>query len=1169
MPDPVHLAFPRMTDVSAVTPPNEPGVWEIVHNRAFLVQAADGLEINWDPDLAAQEDLVSTPDVWAQITTFEADLLSGGKALGGTQAAARHARAVGEWRGLLALLALRHSASIDIGGNIVDLRRLAQLGGDASMDFANVVYRLHPTQSLFEGMSWDAISTLRVGRRLVGFFNPATLVAPAKEYAKGLGPAVAWFRGGRLVDPCALGIGLTARQYLVLATFVDKLHGDLVGRPSAGSSSKTIIQLLADYHQSCGDRASTENAEEVLQLNALTTVALPPGQAPYAKLIAAWQVRPNQPARFSTHLPLRPELLSTRGADGIAHPLTLPFKGILLIDPKTEQRTRVAIWGEETLEAILNNNRLRRDVEEHAAREGYVCLEADSIFTDKLYEIVGSAGGVAGHGDSVRNYLLPLAPWMLMFVDPDELRSAVKIAPTADGGQVVTVTLRLRRGTVGESTLATYEHSFSRVYRPVVDIWRREAPPAVTMWPNFVSPDWRFYYVFYNGLLGQHFSLRGPVQGASLRDSLADAWSRSNGEVRQIMAWFANPQLPLQRQETFRKDQRLNELYFQNAPVEALACDCAEKPDNADFVPPDRRIAVGIMLPPRTAPGASGANAVRQISPTGRKMRIGIDFGSSNTIVYRDVDGRPEPMRMEARVVNLMRDVTDAEQWFELHRDCMPVKPPPVPFMTILRSRPDDGSIRDIAPLFKDYQYFIDDGAAQMGTILSSTDSMHFNLKWKREVIDRERTSHFLRQTMLMALAEAVAAGVRPDDVSWRFSYPEAFRQSELDDLTVSYQGQLSQILPPVTERKSIEKRTESEAAALYFNHAQKAFLNQTMIVLDVGGGTTDIAIWHKEKFLWRNSIKVAGGNILLPFLARRPDLVKLVAQESKDLAPMVESWLRKNTEGQARAVALNTLDVIVNQAAFSDAMKRRLPLLTGTGDGLLLRQLVQTAYAGLLFYIALQLEALGNAVGWDDVRTVRLCFAGRGSLLFRDTLGGRAETLGTTTKILPGMLGREFSTPVVFTDDPKHEVAYGLVVDRAIDDSQRVRAAVFGEAMRADGQSLSHKENTASLVGRRQISFDPMLPQTERFATALKKFARIDLNLSRVRDDLVGRCDGAIGTGSDVLDRLRIAARAGADAVGGHEDVTLVEPPFAIVLRELLGLISEAPNSTPLLKDL
>ena len=292
----------------------------------------------------------------------------------------------------------------------------------------------------------------------------------------------------------------------------------------------------------------------------------------------------------------------------------------------------------------------------------------------------------------------------------------------------------------------------------------------------------------------------------------------SNGELRQLADWFASPAVSPHRLETLQRNQIVNELFFQRVPIEGLICDCAPDEATNRFVLPKARTVVGILLPPRATRGpAASATFITEVMTSDKEMRIGVDFGSSNTTLYHELDGKPEPVVIRPRVVNLLQDVTDATTWFNQHRVLMPVKAPPTPFMTILRSRSGDSGIDDVAPLFKDHLYFIDDGPSQMQTILERPapghEALHFNLKWRRETIDRERASRFLRQTLLMALAEAVANGIKPANITWRFSYPEAFKRAELDDLTISYRGQLAQLLQVPPDKVKLERRTESEVS--------------------------------------------------------------------------------------------------------------------------------------------------------------------------------------------------------------------------------------------------------------------------------------------------------------------------------------------------------------------
>ncbi len=53
----------------------------------------------------------------------------------------------------------------------------------------------------------------------------------------------------------------------------------------------------------------------------------------------------------------------------------------------------------------------------------------------------------------------------MMFLPPDDLRTAVTIQQTPDGGKIVTLTLQLWRGNTRTGALTQYKHSFSREYR--------------------------------------------------------------------------------------------------------------------------------------------------------------------------------------------------------------------------------------------------------------------------------------------------------------------------------------------------------------------------------------------------------------------------------------------------------------------------------------------------------------------------------------------------------------------------------------------------------------------------------------------------------------------------------------------------------------------------------
>lgn len=1191
---PFH-ALPGLRPDSQMKAPTAEGEWLANDTTGFLGVLADSLLIELDPVVAAKQDVFSTPDVWAQVVMFEADLFSSGTR---TQSHARRLRAVGEWRGLLALLALKHFTKLELSGEWLDLSTLAQRSTPTLMNFGNVVHTLNPKSLLLDDLSWDELTTLRVSEKLVGIFNPATLVAPAREYAKALQGTVKWLDGDHLADPCAVDSGLTPRQYLALHTYLVELQKALFPDqveplPDQVEKQKTLLadqlepqktlstnqgandrvqelaKMLAQYIADCNQRASKENKADVLAPGSLNTISLPAEQHSLAPLLAAWRLREDLAPQFHTLMAMRPDLLATRDDRGREAPVNTTFRGLLLIDEKMNNRADVTIWGDDSLEDVLLSSQRRDEAEKAAAAKGYVFVDAKTLFTDRLYHIA-TGTGVSGHAGGTEQYILPLAPWLLLFLQADHIRSRISIDRAGNQSIVVTLRLDLERQD-GNGVRTSYRHEVSRVYGKA-EIERSEAPATLSMWPDFVSDDWRHYYAFYSGQLNRNFTVRGLVHGIGLRDSLLELWSRSNEDARAIKGWLSAPTLASRKGEIQKAGTDLQEIHFQSRPVEAIACDWVTDPGVTDYVPSTDRLPIGILLPPRVlVDSANSERAVREtlsrpvVSDT--RWRIGIDFGSSNTILYcAKGENKPEVLQFDARTVNLLRDQKD---WVEKHRLYMPGKRPPVPFMTILRSRLDT-QMTDAIPLFRDHMYFIDNGAQQLETMRSQSKAFNFNLKWKTEPADRLRAHRFLRQAVLMASAEACASGVPADGIRWRFSYPEAFRQSEFEDLLLGYTSALRSVDPKVAE-DALETRTESKAAAFYFHQELGAHLNETVVVLDVGGSTTDIAFWHNNKFVWRSSVKVAGGHILQPFLMQRTELVQQLAEDSEGLAALYQAWQAgennakpKESTPEVIAGRLNALDVIINQQVFSDALRHRLPIAGGQGDVLLLRLLVQTALAGLLYYVGLQLRSLGNAIEWGNVETVKVCLGGRGSLLFQNVLADRPETLRKTVSILAAAAQRPFDVQTVFTGHPKHEVAYGLVVDRLIDDSNRHRTSILGESFVADGAQIGPTEPVTRLISAKAMSFDRKLPSTRDFVEMLKKEVGVIAELDAMRDDLISNCGAAI-TDNQMPASLQAAAVT-AVAGGSDTDTTPIEPPFAIVLREMIGLVNR-PRAKPLLR--
>ena len=140
----------------------------------------------------------------------------------------------------------------------------------------------------------------------------------------------------------------------------------------------------------------------------------------------------------------------------------------------------------------------------------------------------------------------------------------------------------------------------------------------------------------------------------------------------------------------------------------------------------------------------------------------------------------------------------------------------------------------------------------------------------------------YLRHIGMLALAEVV--GHRdlqaPSEVNWRLSFPITAPDPS------AYQETLKFAAPPAPDShwREVEFHTESHAALEYFREAQRA-QPEAMLVLDIGGGSTDVALAAREKGVWQNSVRLAGDDLMTEFLLyNRADLETLeLAHIGKD----------------------------------------------------------------------------------------------------------------------------------------------------------------------------------------------------------------------------------------------------------------------------------------------
>jgi hypothetical protein len=548
----------------------------------------------------------------------------------------------------------------------------------------------------------------------------------------------------------------------------------------------------------------------------------------------------------------------------------------------------------------------------------------DDFFAPEFVRL-GARGVVDGHPANCdfRSAVLPLSALALLTHSPDALIGALELQNLGDGGQ----TVRLKLTVAGAET----PHYVSRTYRPdghAVGAGLAERAlwqiGVIATWPDFQHDSWRwnFLRLSYNpqttavrprfGVSARQLARAFSAEtGRAARAARAETWLRTDacaaedvafqGRVTPEQVGMAAP--PLQRLRHLQTEDAVEEVHIAASPFEAV---CLAR-SRAIGEPPR---PVGMVL------------LTRQVlaNPPPSAPVVAVDFGTTNTVACLD-DRRAVVFRDRVKFP-IFQPEEDSEnrrlvKWSFL--DFFPLveapdarsRPSPstarsTPAATSAspasarRGRPPAVQRPDLLPaaVAEPQLNQTDEDIARFG---ESKAHLEFNLKWGRDPVTRRVARRFLRQFMLMTSAELLASGRDPRRARWRFSYPEAMSPTDQSDLrenlerawsTCSRASRTGSLRRPRPTTPIRPADAEGAAAAKYFQNFQGPggqFAGPMTLILDIGGGTTDIAVLGHGEPLWRGSFRLAGGDFVTHYLMNHPEFFEAIGLA--DLAKLRRSF--------------------------------------------------------------------------------------------------------------------------------------------------------------------------------------------------------------------------------------------------------------------------------------
>lgn len=1066
------------------------GCWDDKGDDAFLEMLIHAMPQGRDLKLA---DLVSLPHIWGQTLAFTVAWHDPGHDM--------HLMVRGEWRGLLALIGLAGWEEWPVSVvevNLDDLTDrpfvtttvpLADSGETRSLpNFPKVVKHSLPDNAAIGAPAWknsavilyDSNAISRPERssdaRSVGFCAPRSLVVPARNYKDVLDARIPWRSdragGYPLRDPldCDGRCVLSRIQLEVLWKFLEKVKGRVIdeARKQVESDSPHVgflLKMLGEY------MTDIEKEREKQNVKAPSSM----------ELLGRWDderfrgfnglyfnVLNSIPGRPVERVPMETRIDSLTG-------LSPDFKGVVLYgaglirEPGLTPRD-VLVWGAHTLEdmgeepahfgsltdisrlempgrrgTMKAQERTRQGVRQEALAAGYLLLHVDELFYP---DILRMRDVPDGHNRRWDGWLPPIRPVALTIFTVEYLRENLNIE---DVGGDIRVTLRLDGLGMKNRVGVGLRYRLEKTYRKNNTLV--EAPSVLAVWPDFESTEWHHYGIFHLRDSDRELDVRPLPAVEDWMPAFVSAW-KNGDSLPEFFGALPHDDRFMEGGCGRESGHDYRGYWFRRRPGVL-----------AGSVNGGQTLRQGlILLPP-----------AKLVETSGKEVVVGLDIGSTNTaaawllpgINHQQNGGQVEIQPM----LSFLFDPTDKHR--ELIEDMFgfPVKPKRAPFLSLLKERREGRGRRAALPAI-DYRIpwplletldfdSIDNNPHQNQTYIC-------DLKWaqRREAAntDFEVITNYL--TLLMRL---IGAGIVRNrfplrTANWRFSYPETFTTAEVESFRGAINRQIAElnqphrspVREPGTPPVAVVARKECESVTGFFirrygNVAQ----SNTVIVFDVGGRNTDVAIWHQNEIRWNGTLSLASRDTMIDFLMANSHLLHPIFHE---LADKYRNLMNSTTKDDAALRRMLT-ELLVQDPRFLDWQVQNSGPQGDLGHVARLRDIATFTLAGLLNYTALAFaETLLNEGEngkmprpYDDAPiSVQICFGGRGSLLFQRFISTDLheqlikwfyERIATFLKRTSSETGEPLSAdsqrnwiypPVIFNDRTKREVSEGLLLEPA-----------------------------------------------------------------------------------------------------------------------------------------
>ncbi len=778
---------------------DQAGIWKEADIN-FLQGLANSLDCGESiRDMGAVD---SIPDVWARPLLFKMALFD----LEPTRQfiTGLHEKVLGEWRALLAMLALKDIKRLDLRAEQVNLL-------DDRSDLAAILKSLAPQESLTGNRdAWlTDVYIITLDGLPIAMTSPTTLVTCAADYENVF--------AGRLFTPWSANRQtltnpikfLSSAELSALKFWLANLYGKVQRLDKIGAKAKEIsnalLKCLADYERDVAAAQTSEGTFEFAASNLNLHVGI-------ARLLDD-TVKGREP-RFE---------------DSAVRLLT-PKKNLLLVSPDLVRdfarfegvdASRLVVWQGISANEINDDKLTDRTKIGRVNLNGAEFRKPEDFFHERM--AVVEPANAFPNSPTLRGYeslsekdltpILPLKRELLELFTTDEISARLSISDDAENFY-----LHFNFPLSGVDG-AGKDFRWTKAYPKRELIYIDRDVPVVEIFPDFRRAGWSDYFLYYENWRAQ---------------------SDDNALAADI--YYVEPFW----QGTMDKGQ--GKSFLANRFTAKL-----------DAFPESFIVTYNPSPHAGRAPFEIGAILLSKPKLVERNAdltwKIGVDFGTSSTMIFfTDNDNPPRPLNFKP---HLYQVTASGGARAQTYRHFIPSQIP----------AQADGSFLSIFHLLHSDDVTIQPLTDGHVFLLSSENTRVFeqfaahidaNLKWADDDRQRRKTAAYIKQICLQAAAEAASGGA--SDVQWNFSYPTAFSQAQKISFQEICREAVNGAVNFYTESKAAAYHF-NKADGKAGNFAQGA------VCVDIGAGTTDISVISgtPPRIVWHTSIRYAARQLFKP----------------------------------------------------------------------------------------------------------------------------------------------------------------------------------------------------------------------------------------------------------------------------------------------------------------